>query len=160
MSRASDLRDALIAELEDRFPSETIEAFAIPDYEAEELRGGRRIGVRINRRTLDSNQGPDVRTVQIDVGVFGDLGKKESSSKSAYREQVVEKIDDFDDLVEELIALWTPDGPLCGIQAGLANHRFSTIEQPVVFDDQQLYAMGLYVSMIRLTYIDQEDEAE
>lgn len=128
----------------------------VPDYTREDFTDGPRIGVRCGGRELTIDQGVDTRNVIIEVGVIGITPEKEGPTTSEYREQVVEACDEFDALMEEVLALWTPDGPLRF--EGMAEHSFVMLEQPTQFDAQQLYTSGLWVSLIRLTYQDSFDE--
>lgn len=156
MSRASAVRDAIVEALEDRFTDTEVETFVVPDYTREDFIDGPRIGVRLGGRELTIDQGVDTRNVIIEVGVIGITPEKEGATTSEYRDQVVEACDEFDSLMEEILELWTPDGPLR--YEGMAEHSFMTVEQPTQFDAQQLYTSGLWVSLIRLTYQDSLDE--
>jgi hypothetical protein len=60
--------------------------------------------------------------------------------------------------MEEIIALWSPSGPLSKRTAGLAGHRFVLIENAIYYDPQKLYSDGLWLSLIRLTYQDSIDD--
>jgi hypothetical protein len=80
------------------------------------------------------------------------------SVSSAHRSQEVAACDVFDDLMEEIIALWSPNGVLSKRTAGLSGHRFIGIEQPIMFDPQKLYSDGIWLSLIRLTYQDTTDD--
>lgn len=156
MSRASAVRDAIVEALEDRFTDTEVETFVVPDYTREDFIDGPRIGVRLGGRELTIDQGVDARNVIIEVGVIGITPEKEGATTSEYRVQVVEACDEFDSLMEEILELWTPYGPLR--YEGMAEHSFVTVEQPTQFDAQQLYTSGLWVSLIRLTYQDSLDE--
>jgi hypothetical protein len=142
--------------LEDRFTDTEVETFVVPDYTREDFIDGPRIGVRLGGRELTIDQGVDARNVIIEVGVIGITPEKEGATTSEYRVQVVEACDEFDSLMEEILELWTPYGPLR--YEGMAEHSFVTVEQPTQFDAQQLYTSGLWVSLIRLTYQDSLDE--
>ncbi len=158
MSRASDLRDAVITELNTRLSGQTIEAFVVPHYTREELVSGPRIAVRLAEREVEIDQGPDARNVVIEVGVVGVTPSLTGAVSSAHRSQEVAACDVFDGLMESIIALWSPNGVLSKRTAGLASHRFISIEQPVMFDAQKLYSDGIWLSLIRLTYQDTTDD--
>lgn len=158
MSRASDLRDAVITELDTRLTGQTVEAFIVPHYTREELTSGPKIAVRIAERELEIDMGPDTRNVIIEIGVVGVTPALTGSVSSAHRSQEVAACDVFDDLMEEIIALWSPNGVLSKRTAGLAGHRFTGIEQPIMFDPQKLYSDGIWLSLIRLTYQDTVDD--
>ena len=158
MSRASDLRDAVITELNTRLTGQTVEACIVPHYEREELTSGPKIPVRIAERELEIDMGPDTRNIIIEIGVVGVTPAKTGSVSSNYRTQEVAACDVFDDLMEEIIALWSPNGVLSKRTAGLAGHRFIGIEQPIMLDAQRLYSDGIWLSLIRLTYQDTTDD--
>ena len=158
MSRASDLRDAVITELDTRLTGQTVEAFIVPHYTREELPGGPKIAVRVAEREIEVDQGPDNRQVIIEVGVVGVTPALSGAVTSAHRSQEVAACDVFDNLMEQIIALWSPSGPLSVRTAGLAGHRFVGIENSIYFDPQKLYSDGLWLSLIRLTYQDSIDD--
>ncbi|MCD0460063.1 hypothetical protein [Roseiconus lacunae] len=150
MSRASDLRQAIKSELETHFPSHSVDEFLIPRYERSELNDGPRIVVRSGTRGLSLNQGPDEVTNSVEVGVVGVPDPKSTPA------QALAKFDEYDGLLEQIIALWINDGPLAN--AGVAEHFPIEIEQSNQFDVERLYSEGVYLSMIRITYRDSEDE--
>lgn len=156
MSRASDVRDAIVEDLQTQFPDETVETFIIPDFTREELATQRRIGVRIGSRSIAVDQGPDDRQVVIEVAVIGVVSEKTGSTDSSYRAQAVTDCDAFDLLMESIIAKWTPGGVFRN--TGMADHRFVSLEQSVQFDVAKLYSEGLWLSLIQLTYQDCNDE--
>ena len=158
MSRASDLRDAVLTELNTRLTGQTVEAFIVPHYTREELTSGPKIAVRIAERELEIDMGPDTRNIIIEIGVVGVTPALTGSVSSAHRSQEVAACDVFDDLMEEIIALWSPNGVLSKRTAGLSGHRFIGIEQPIMFDPQKLYSDGIWLSLIRLTYQDTTDD--
>lgn len=158
MSRASDLRDELVTELSTRFPTTTIETFVIPDWEREELNSTPRLGVRFADREVDSIE--DQRTVTIEIGVialieFSD-GDETGQTKADLRAKQVEISDACDGVVEDVIALWTPKGPL--FRVGFADHRFHELKQVRGFDPKQLYDNGVWLSVIQVHFKDIEDE--
>ena len=156
MSRASDLRDAVITELDTRLTGQTVEAFIVPHYTREELTAGPKIAVRVAERELEIDQGPDTRNIIIEIGVVGVTPALTGSVSSAHRSQEVAACDGFDDLMEDILELWTPNGALA--KSGLSDHRFVGIEQPIMFDPQKLYSDGIWLSLIRLTYQDTTDD--
>jgi hypothetical protein len=158
VSRASDLRDAVITELDTRLTGQTVEAFIVPHYTREELTSGPKIAVRIAERELEIDMGPDTRNIIIEIGVVGVTPALTGSVSSAHRSQEVAACDVFDGLMEEIIALWSPNGVLSKRTAGLSGHRFIGIEQPIMFDPQKLYSDGIWLSLIRLTYQDTTDD--
>jgi hypothetical protein len=161
MSRASDLRDAIVAELKEQlstFDADRIDSFLIPDYDKEELQEPR-VGVRIGRREVEVDQGPDSRLLSIQVGVIGlvnELDPKKPVTKESVRQQAIDSADVLDAIIEEVIAIWTPCGPLA--TKGLAGHSFVSITQPYPFDPTQLYQNDVWVSIVELIYRDCEDE--
>ncbi|MDA7492690.1 hypothetical protein N8510_01195 [bacterium] len=156
MSRASDLRDAVITELTTRLSTYTVEAFVVPHYTREELTSGAKIAVRIAEREVEIDQGPDVRNIAIEVGVVGVTPALSGAVSSAHRSQEVAACDVFDGLMETIISYWSPNGPLS--RCGMAEHRFLSIEQTVNFDPQKLFNDGIWLSLIRLNYQDAEDQ--
>lgn len=156
MSRASDLRDAVITELSTRLSGQTVEAFIVPHYTREELTSGPKIAVRVAEREIEVDQGPDSRNIVIEIGVVGVTPALTGSVSSAHRSQEVAACDVFDDLMEDIIDLWSPAGALAS--CGVSDHRFVAIEQPIMFDPQKLYNDGIWLSLIRLTYQDTTDD--
>lgn len=156
MSRASDVRDAIITELKSQFPDETVDKFSIPRYSREDLADGPRIAVRTGGRELASDQGPDTTDVVIEVGVVGVSPEKSGETDAAYQDEEVAKHDEYDGLLESIIALWIPDGEL--VDKGMADHAFQSIDQAAQFDANQLYQAGVWLSLIQLTYRDTRDE--
>jgi len=146
----------VITELDTRLTGQTVEAFIVPHYTREELTGGPKIAVRVAEREIEVDQGPDNRQVIIEVGVVGVTPALSGSVTSAHRSQEVAACDGFDDLMEDILELWTPNGALA--KKGLSDHRFVSIEQPIMFDPQKLYSDGIWLSLIRLTYQDTTDD--
>ena len=153
MSRASDVRDAIVTAIAAQLPGETVEAFSVPHYTKEQLVSGPRIAVRCSGRNLQISQGPDQRAVLIDVCV---IGAAPEQSTASFRVDELGKVDEFDELMESVIALWTPAGTLG--RSGMAYHSFEQIEQVIQVDQEKLYTDGIYISVIRLTYHDSEDD--
>lgn len=156
MSRASEVRDAVLEAIQEHLTDQTVEAFLVPNYDDEELMEGPRIVVRFGAREIQIDQGPDERDIQIEIGVVGVTPKRETRSKEEYRAAQVAACDTFDGLMESVIALWTPNGPLR--HYGMADHRFVSIEQAVNFDAAKLYNDGVWLSIIQLTYQDTFDD--
>ena len=156
MSRASDLRDQVITELDTRLTGQTVEAFIVPHYTREELTAGPKIAVRVAERELEVDQGPDSRNIVIEIGVVGVTPALSGSVSSAHRSQEVAACDVFDDLMEDILELWAPNGVVA--KNGRSDHRFIGIEQPIMFDPQKLYSDGIWLSLIRLTYQDTIDD--
>lgn len=160
MSRASDLRDAVVSELQSRITSvepERITSFLIPDFEKSEV-ATPRIGVRIGKREITEGQGPSERFTSIQVGVIGLTDKLDSAlpaTKKSIRTQTVETADKLDAILEEVLSLWTPGGPLSF--AGLAEHSFQSIGQPYAFDPKQLYENDVWVSIVEIQFRDSQD---
>lgn len=146
----------MITELQSALTGQTIEAFIIPSYTREELSSGPRIAVRYGAREMEVNQGPDQRTVAIEIGVVGVLPERGDASEDSYRLASVAACDSFDLLTEQVIALWTPNGTLS--RSGLANHRFVRIRQSINFDPKKLYEEDIFLSMVEVTYEDAIDE--
>lgn len=156
MSRASAVRDAVLAALAAELPGETVEAFIIPQYTREEIADGRRIAVRFGSRELSVNQGPDERNVSIEVAVVGLVPGFDSDSPGDFRTQQVAAVDELDGVVESIIALWTPGGALR--RKGMAEHSFVEIEHPVNFDPRKLYDEGIFLSVLVVNYEDSVDD--
>lgn len=156
MSRASNLRDEVKDAIASALPTNTVEVFLVPRYSREELQSGPRIVVRTGGRDVRTMQGPDERDVIIEVGIVGATPESKSSSESINRAAVVAAGDAFDGLMEQVIALWSPNGTLS--RYGLAEHRFVGISQAINFDPNKLYNDGVWLSLIQLTYQDSIDE--
>lgn len=162
MSRASALRDAIVCELQDRLACPDVQAFLVPDYEREEFKPREpKIGVRIGGRSpeISIDGGPDKRNVTIEIGVIGLSPEAEGiTNKKTYRQQQLEQADEYDAVMEQIIDLWTPWGPLAGV--GLAEHRFIAISQPQAFDAKQLYDNGVWLAIVAVEFEDTRDEPE
>ena len=152
MSKASDVRDELVTELSGHFPSRAVDPFILPRYERKELTDGARIAVRNGGREIRLDQGPDQIDVIIEIAVVGITPENSGQTDEQYRTDEIAACDGFD----ELIQLWMNNGPLA--YAGIAGHSLQNIEQAVQFDAERLHREGVYLSMIRLTYRDSEDE--
>lgn len=160
MTRASDLRDAIASELKERlesFDADRIDTFLIPDYEKDELQAPR-IGVRVGRREVEVDQGPDNRQVTIEIGVIGlteEVDPALPGTKASMRAQAVAASDRLDEIIEDILSVWTPCGPLS--RGVIAEHSFVSIGQPYAFDPKQLYQNGVWVSIVEVTYRDCKD---
>lgn len=164
MSRASDLRDGIVAALKIDFPDEVVEAVVIPDHTREDidqLTSKRLIMVRSETRDLIIEQGPNTKNVTIQVGVVGVLPSASGGTvtPTSFRASQVAAADVFDGLFEEVIGLWLEDEdhPARLAELGIADHRFVAMEQDRTFDVTKLYASGLWVAVVNLTYQDARD---
>tara|TARA_R110002073_G_scaffold20209_5_gene72812 strand:- start:16938 stop:17408 length:471 start_codon:yes stop_codon:yes gene_type:complete len=156
MSRASDVRDAVIAAIKEQMPDETVEAFVLPNFTKEELvESGPRIAVRFARRDIRVEQGPDERDVLIHVGVVSAMPAN-SGSETSYRIEEVAAFDAVDTLIEQIIALWSPNGILA--RCYMADHWFRSITQPFVLEEKQFNDSGNLVSLIQIQFRDSIDE--
>ena len=156
MSKASDVRDELVTELSGHFPSRAVDPFILPRFERKELSDGARIAVRNGGREIRLDQGPDQIDVIIEIAVVGITPENSGQTDVQYLSDEFAACDGFDELMEELIQLWMNNGPLA--YAGIAGHSLQNIEQAVQFDAERLHREGVYLSMIRLTYRDSEDD--
>lgn len=162
MSRATALRDAIVEELDELFETHTdppkIEAFSLLLYEREELKEKPLVLVRVAGREFSANQGPDEQMILVDVIICGAIPKKTGNSVAEYRQQLTANYDTFDSLFETLLGFWVPKGPLSKI--GLADHRFSSIEEVRGFEMDELHSDGVYLSWIQVKYQDCLDEGD
>lgn len=156
MSRASDVRDAVATAISEQISDYTAVACVVPDFARESYESGPKIIVRSGVRAFGIDQGPDTRDVTIEVGVVGITPERDSISPDEYDAAQITAADGFDALMESVIDLWTPNGVLA--RCGMAEHRFTDIEQAIQFDAQRLYADGVWFSMIQVTYQDSRDE--
>lgn len=158
MSKASDVRDAVLDALQTQLTGQTVEAFVVPNYTNEELQSGPRVIVRNGGRNVSVGQGVDTQEVFVEVGVVGVVGPKASAS-TTYKAEELAKADEYDLLMESIIDLWresdSETGPLRRV--GMANHSFEAINQAIQVDAAKLYDESVWLSMIRLTYRDSED---
>lgn len=157
MSRASDVRDAVREQIAERLDL-TVDVVAVPDYSKEELAGfdAPRVFVRMNGRSVPFGQGPIDRFVMVDVGVAIALGPSTSQypSDASYRTEVASQVDVADGILESIIDLWIPNGPL--LRCGLAHHSFHGIER-AVFDAAQLYEKRVWLSLAEIQFRDSRD---
>ena len=154
MSKASDVRDAVLAAIDEELPDETVEAFIVPSFTREELASGPRVIVRVGGREFAIDQGVDETSVLIEVGVVGLAPKREDHSVE-YRTEMLAVIDTFDHLMESVIALFINGGALS--RAPMSNHWLNGASQIIQLDAQKFYADGIWLSVIQLTYRDSED---
>lgn len=111
--------------------------------------------MRNGGRSLTYDQGPDTIDVLVEVGVIG-ITPQKSDAATTFRVEELAACDELDGLMEEVIALFIPNGPLR--LTGMAGHRFNAIEQVVQFDPRLLYNDGIWLSIIQLTYTSEEDD--
>lgn len=158
MSRASTLRDEIIADLQavPALSGETITAWYVPRFTREQLASGRRIVVRSAAREIGSNQGPDDISVTIEVGVVGLVSSRTDLAEADAEAAVVTACDALDGLTETLIGLWAPNGSLASQHT--STHRFVSLSQPVFFDVERLNNDGIWLSVLSLVFMDQNDE--
>lgn len=156
MSRKSDLRTAIRDELDTRLAGHDVDEVKIPDYDNEELKDGPRVYVRDGVRTIEVEQGPDARIVTVVVGIAGSYKPMEGPQvkKTDYRAQQLAESDAFDDLAEQIIGFWSPDGPLS--RCDIAEHRFQGLEESV--DLQRLFTNNLHIGELTLSYYDTLDD--
>ena len=109
--------------------------------------------MRIGSRSLTLGQGVDETDVVIQVGVVG-LTPDGATATEGFKKLELDKIDEYDGLLEDIIAVWMNRGRLMG--KGVAEHYPVSISQAIQFDPQQL-EKGVYLTMIEITYRDSED---
>ena len=159
MSKASVLRDAVITELQAVIPTTTatVEAVILPEYERETLVKSPRVAVRYAERDrVDSNMGPDLTRVMLEVAIVGVLPDRLSSSQVAYNAAQVAALDVLDGIAETVLALFVPNGSLVGKNIG--EHRFLSVNQPAAFDAEKMSDETQFLSIIELVFEDLEDE--
>lgn len=161
MSRASDVRDALVDSLSVEFPNNTVEAVVHPLYDRDELSNTPRIPVMVGGRELTIGQ-VDERRVIIGVGVVGVVKPSEGYSLDAAvrRAKAATASDELDNLMESILALWTPDDDATAKfrNGAFAEHAFHDIDQPVLLDYAQYKEKGIWVSVVNITFTDTKDE--
>lgn len=157
MSRATELRDALITELSDRLTDVgSVQPVSLLVYDRNEFIEKPIVLVRIAGRELFATQGPDDLMVLVDVLIAATIPKRTGNSDAEYRQELVAHYDSFDGTFESLLDLWVPDGPLKN--KAIADFRFVSIEEVVGFEMDELYRDGVYLSWIQLKYQDTFDE--
>ena len=154
MSKASEVRDAVKAALATELPLQTVETFVIPNYTREELDDGARVIVRNGGRDIRLGQGIDETDVIVEVGVVGICPQK-SNEVTTYTAEELDAVDSHDGIMESVIELFMHNGNLS--RCPMANHWLTSITQVIQFDPQKLYADGIWLSVIQLTYRDSED---
>lgn len=160
MSRATDLRDAVATEMAFRFPTERVETVIYPDHTREELAEMLRIIVRKAGRSPSVEQGPDVRTVDIEVGVIAALSPLAAGAgrtKDDYRDQRLQESDAADTLVEQIVALFTPNGVLS--HGGFGDYSFESLDEATTLDVRALYERDVHLSIVTLTFLDSVDDS-
>lgn len=155
MSKASDLRDAVRDELQSRFTEYSVDSFVLPRYERSELADGPRIVVRNAVRSVSMDEGPDVTTVAIQIGVIGLVTTSSGNSPSERRQSECDKADALDELFESLISLWMNDGDLANV--GISEHWPVEVEQEIQFDSTLLDTEGIYLSIFRVNFQDSRE---
>lgn len=157
MSRASDLRNAVREQLAERL-DRTVDSVVVPDYSREELVsfGEPRVFVRHGGRTVELEQGPAERIVTVDVGVAIALGPATGQypTEASYRAEATTQVDEADGILESIIDLWLPNGPL--LRCGLAHHSFHGIDR-AVFDASKLYEKRVWLSLAGIQFRDSRD---
>jgi hypothetical protein len=157
VSRASDLRDGIVTELSNLL-AVPVRAFVVVDWAREELLSGPQVGVRHSSRTFGIDMGPDTRTVNIQIAVVGVAPEFAGyeTKQDDYRDAQLAKCDEYDGIVEQAMALWTPEGTLSHL--GVADHRFNNMTQDQAFDSAHYYENGLWFGAFEVEYIDTIDE--
>ena len=151
MSKASDVRDAVVAALKGQLDSsQPVDKFVLPHYQRKDLTS-RRVIVRVGNREVGTNQGGDTCNVMIDVGVVG-RGPDGSDLESgeSYSDAELDEIDEHDGLIETLLDLWIDSGPLRSVV--MAEHRFYDVRQGLHIDAARLRKDGVYLSIFQLIY--------
>ena len=163
MSRSSDLRDAIRDHLKTVVPSGTpVDSVIIPNFNRSQCDPAR-VVVMTQSRTIDSTQGPDDRRVEISIGVIGALPPLEGPSVTWQQRNAQElaACDEYDALLELLLAEWTPNGPLT--QQPLADHVFgigSEVLQEDAVDPTFFRQENIWLGLFSVTYFDSLDESE
>jgi hypothetical protein len=158
MSRATQLRDAMITELASRLGDSvgSVKPFSLLVYDRSEFVEKPLVLVRVAGRELLATQGPDEQMVLIDVLIAAAIPDRTGTTETEWREELVAHYDEFDGTFESLLDLWVPDGPLK--TEGIADFRFVSIEEVIGFEMDELYRDGVYLSWIQLKYQDTFDE--
>jgi hypothetical protein len=159
VSRASDLRDALRDILKAAFPEVQVDSAVVPTYDREELLDPR-ICVMISTRNIDATQGPDTRDVVLSIGVLAATPELEGPSldEEQRREQELKATDAFDDLFEQVLALWTPTSTAQQAYLDVAEHRWRSIEQTQAIDFSMYRERGVWLAVAFVTYRDNRDD--
>ena len=160
MSRASNLRDAVVQAIADGLPGQRVESTVVANYSQEDL-SEPVVAVRVDTRTVSVEMGPDERSLDITVLVLNrvpDATGFPTDARDDYRQAEVIANDENDSLVESIIGLWSPATELS--RTTLAGHRFNSITQETVVDVASYFENGIWYSALSLTFYDYHDEDE
>ena len=158
MSRASDLRDAVANAIQNALPTANVQTTVVANYAPEDL-DDPVIAVRVARRVITVEMGPSSRLVDIEIAIMARNPAQSgfpTDAKAEYRAVEIAAADTHDDLVESIIALWTPATVLAREQ--LSGHRLNELTQEVALDVPTYYENGLYFTTITIQFFDQLDE--
>ena len=152
------LRDELVVLLQDRLPEVDVRAVFLPFMNPEDLDGNPVLAVRVAAREIAVDMGPDSKEVTISLGLFDMFDQPEEfqfdrDKRLAYE---VEQNDRLDEIIEKVIAFWTPNGELS--REIIADHRFTEIEQTQMIDAPQYVEFAIWTAPVMLTYFDMKDE--
>jgi len=160
MSRASNLRDAVVQAIADGLPGQRVDSTVVANYSPEDLPEPV-VAVRVNTRGISVEMGPDERTIDITVLVLNrvpDATGFPTDARGDYRQAEVIANDENDSLVESIIGLWSPATELS--KTTLAGHRFNSITQETVVDVASYFENGIWYSALSLNFYDYHDEDE
>ena len=158
MSRASDLRDAVANAIQAALPTVDVQTTVVANYAPEDL-DDPVVAVRVARRLITVEMGPASKLVDVEIAIMARNPAQSgfpTDAKSAYRAVEVAAADTHDDLVESIIALWTPATLLARNQ--LSGHRLNELTQEVLLDVPTYYENGLFFTTITIQFFDQLDE--
>ena len=168
MSKASDVRDAVIDAIKNAatidHPAEFIQAFWTPDFVREDLEQSAIIGVAVSGRETLVEMGPDMRRVELDIGVFGlpDLSNTASLDTRRTREAAVAAGDRLDAIVETLQAHWMAGSDIPGsgsfIRQGMAGHSFHELPPSTPYDASLFHDQRIWAGVFSITYNDSDDQ--
>lgn len=157
MSRLSDLRDAVAAHLTSELTTSVVTS-VVSNFTPEEL-DEPVIAVKSGDRVITIDMGTDSRLVSIVVSV---LGRKptaqgyDTDATASYRAQEVAACDVYDQVCEDVLAVWTPLTDYA--RTPIAGHRLQTVTQEVGFDIPAYYENGIWFTNITLEFYDYHDE--
>jgi hypothetical protein len=157
MSRLSNLRDAVAAHLSTELTT-TVETTVVSNFLPEDL-DEPIIAVKSGDRVIEIDMGVDSRVATIIVSV---LGRKPTAQgfntdpTASYRAQEVAACDVYDQIAEDVLAVWTPLTNYA--RTPIAGHRLTAVTQDVGFDVPAYYENGVWFSNIVLTFYDYHDE--
>jgi hypothetical protein len=136
-----------------------VDSAVVPTYDREELLDPR-ICVMVSTRNIDATQGPDMRDVVLSVGVLAATPELEGPSldEEQRREQELKATDAFDDLFEQVLALWTPTSTAQQAYLDVAEHRWRAIEQTQAIDFSMYRERGVWLAVAFVTYRDTRDD--